>query len=301
MHGFLQTRDVDRLIRALAERQHGVVAHRQLKEMGIGRGAIEHRLACGRLHRIHRCVYAVGHRILTPDGWRMAAVLAAGPGAVLSHHSAAELWALRGMARRRHTVTVARHVRVPTIEAHHAKLPDDEVTIVRGIPVTTVPRTILDLAATRSEQEVARLINEADVKRLWDALSLWDLLARYPRRHGTRTVRRALADGPSGVPKNVFEDAFLAFVDRHALPRPEVNVWLEVGRHMYEVDCLWRRQRLIVELDGRAAHDTARAFESDRLKDRRLRVARWEPIRVTWRQLHREERELAADLQTLLS
>jgi very-short-patch-repair endonuclease len=103
------------------------------------------------------------------------------------------------------------------------------------------------------------------------------------------------------VPKNVFEDAFLAFVERHRLPRPEANVWLTVGRRMYEVDCLWRAQRLIVELDGRGAHDTARAFESDRAKDRRLRVAGWEPIRVTWRQLHREERELAADLATLLS
>jgi very-short-patch-repair endonuclease/predicted transcriptional regulator of viral defense system len=301
MHGFLQVRGPDELIAELADRQHGVVAHRQLRGLGIGRGTIEHRLQCGRLHRVHRGVYAVGHRILTPDGWRMAAVLAAGPGAVLSHHSAAELWGLRWMARRLHTVTVARHVRVPAIETHLARLPEDEVTTVRGIPVTTVPRTILDLAATSPEREVTRLINEADVKQLWDALSLPDLLARYPRRAGTRTVRRALADRPTGVPKNTFEDAFLDFLERHRLPRPEVNVWLTVGKHLYEADCLWRRQRVIVELDGRAAHDTARAFESDRAKDRRLRVAGWDPIRVTWRQLHREERELARDLEKLLS
>src|SRR5437762_8927214 len=93
MHGFLPTR-VDEVIADLAERQHGVVAHRQLRGLGMGRGAIEHRLRELRLHRIHRGVYAVGHRILTPDGWCMAAVLAAGPGAVLSHYSAAELWAL---------------------------------------------------------------------------------------------------------------------------------------------------------------------------------------------------------------
>src|SRR3954454_21738648 len=299
MHGFLPTR-VDELIAHLAGRQHGVVAHRQLRGLGIERGAIEHRLKRGRLHRIHRGVYSVGHRILTDDGWRMAAVLAAGPGAVLSHHSAAELWALRWMARRLHSVTVARHVRVPTIEAHHVTLPADEITTVRGIPVTTVPRTILDLAATSREAEVARLINEAEVKQLWDELSLWDLLARSPRRAGTKTLRRVLADRPAGVPKNVFEDAFLAFVGRYGLPRPEVNVWLAVGDHMYEVDCLWRRERVAVELDGRGAHGTAHAFEHDRLKQRRLTVAGWQPIRVTWRQLDREGLELARDLDALI-
>jgi len=297
----LHADEIDRVIADLAERQHGVVAVRQLLAIGIGRKAVGSRLKRGRLHRIHRGAYAVGHRVLTPDGWRMAAVLAAGDDAVLNRYSAVGLWGLRGTAGRRHSVTVPRQVALPGVETHRARLPDDEIRVVRGIRVTSVPRTILDLAATRSEQEVARLINEADVKRLWDTLSLWDLLARYPRRAGTRTVRRVLADRPTGVPKNVFEDAFLAFVDKHGLPRPEVNVWLQVGRHLYEVDCLWRRQRLIVELDGRSAHDTARAFESDRLKDRRLRVARWQPIRVTWRQLHREERELAGDLEALLS
>ena len=97
----------------------------------------------------------------------------------------------------------------------------------------------------------------------------------------------------------MFEDAFLAFIDRHDLPRPETNVWLKVGKKWHEVDCLWREKRLIVELDGRAAHDTARAFESDRAKDRRLCVAGWDPIRVTWRQLHHDEPELARDLAEL--
>lgn len=301
MHGFLPTRGPDELIADLADGQHGVVAHRQLRELGIGRGAIEHRLRLRRLHRIHRGVYAVGHRILTPDGWRMAAVLAAGPDAVLSHHSAAELWGLRWMAQRRHTVTLARQIELPGVETHRARLPEDEIGLVRGIPVTSVPRTILDLAATCSHQEIARLVNEADVQRLWDALSLWDLLARYPRRAGTKTVRRVLADRPTGVPRNLFEDAFLAFIDKHRLPRPEVDVWITVGKHTYEVDCLWRRQRLIVELDGCGAHETARAFERDRVRDRRLRVAGWNPIRVTWRELHHEEKELALDLAALLS
>ena len=99
----------------------------------------------------------------------------------------------------------------------------------------------------------------------------------------------------------MLEDAFLAFINTHNLPRPETNVWLKAGPKRYEVDCLWRAQRLIVELDGRAAHDTARAFERDREKDRRLRVARWNSIRVTWLQLQHEAAELAADVGALLS
>jgi predicted transcriptional regulator of viral defense system len=300
MEGKLTAHEVDRRIAELAERQHGVVALRQLIAIGVTVKAVESRLSRGRLHRLHRGAYAVGHRVLGPDGWRMAAVLAAGPDAVLSHHSAAELWGLRQSARRRHQVTVGRRVRLPDIETHQANLPADEITTVRGIPGTTVPRTILDLAATRPESEVARLINEAEMKELWDELSLWDLLARYPRRAGTKAIRRVLADRPVGVPKNVFEDAFLAFVGRYGLPRPEVNVWLTVGEHMYEVDCLWRRERVAVELDGRGPHGTARAFEHDRLKQRRLTVAGWQPIRVTWRQLHREQAELARDLDALI-
>jgi predicted transcriptional regulator of viral defense system len=121
----------------------------------------------------------------------MAAVLGAGPDAVLSHYSAAELWGLRQAARRKYDVTVARRVRLPNIDSHEAILPADEITTVRGIPVTIVPRTILDLAAEVPQREVARLIHEADVKRLWSTLSLWDLLARYPRRAGTKNVRAA--------------------------------------------------------------------------------------------------------------
>jgi Transcriptional regulator, AbiEi antitoxin len=300
MHGFLPTRGDDELIADLAKRQHGVVAHRQLRGRGIGRGAIEHRLRCGRIHRIHRGVYAVGHCVLGPDGHRMAAVLAAGPDAVLSGYSAAELWGLRVSSRPRHEVTVPRDVRLPSVDCHHARLPDDEITTVRGIPVTIVPRTILDLAAKRPQREVARLIHEAEVKRLWDTLSLWDLLARYPGRAGTRVIRAALAERDHGVPRNVFEDAFLAFIDRYGLPRPETNVWLQVGKRSYEIDCLWREKHLVVELDGRGAHDTARAFENDREKDRRLRVAGWDPIRVTWRMLEEQPSQLAEDLGGLL-
>jgi hypothetical protein len=146
------------------------------------------------------------------------------------------------------------------------------------------------------------MVHEAEVLRLTDRLSLTDLLARYPRRPGTPAVRAILADRSfgAGVPRSVLEEAFDDFVERSGLPRPERNVYLTINGRLYEIDRLCRRESLAVELDGRAAHDTAKAYEADRVKDRRLSVAGWRPLRVTWRQLQREELQLRLDLETLL-
>src|SRR3712207_6216201 len=154
----LRFREVDRRIAALAHRQHGVVARRQLAEVGLGRGAIDHRLGCGRLLVVHRGVYAVGYRRMTRQARWMAAVLAAGPGAVLSHRAAAALWQIRrpdGIEVTRESKGRSR----PGITVHTAPLPPDEVTEVDGIPTTTVPRTLLDLAAVVSEREFTRAAN----------------------------------------------------------------------------------------------------------------------------------------------
>jgi very-short-patch-repair endonuclease len=301
MEGKVRPDEIDRLIAELAGRQHGVVALRQLVELGVTRKAIEFRLKCGRLHRVYRGVYAVGHRVLTDDGWRMAAVLAAGSRAVVSHLDAAAIHGLLRSSRAITEVTLPyRRNPSPGIRGHYALLPDDEITTVRGIPVTTVPRTILDLAAVRRREDVEGALHESEVRRLTDPLSLYDLLERYPRRQGTRLVRAILAARQT-VPKNVFERAFAAFLHRYRLPRPETNVWLTIGDRTYEIDCLWRAQRVAVELDGRAVHDTPRAFERDRVKDRRLTVAGWRPLRVTWNHLHRGEPQLAGDLRLLLA
>jgi hypothetical protein len=287
----------------LAERQHGTVARWQLFRLGFGRGAIDALIRRGWLHPVHRGVYAVGHRVLTADGHRMAAVLSCGPRAVLSHRDAAAAWGLRHHAGSRFEVTLPfRRKPTPGIRAHYARLPGDEVTRVRGIPVTIVPRTILDAAASEPRRVVERLIHEAEVNRLTDRLSLPDLLARYPGRAGTPLVRAILEDRSfgAGVPKDVFTTAFLDFLDEYDLPHPELNVHLSIGEHLHEIDCLYREQRVAIELDGRAVHDTARAYEADRSKDRRLAVAELRPLRVTWRQLHRERGELAADLRSVL-
>jgi very-short-patch-repair endonuclease len=282
-----------------------VVSRAQLIELGLSARAIGHRIECGRLHPIHRGVYAVGHLAVSLRGRWMAAVLAGGEEAVLSHRSAAALWGMRRWGGGRVEVTVPRsHGRSRRgIQWHRGALPADEITVEDGIPVTTVPRTIFDLAGVRPRREVERAIEEAEFRRLTDPLSLHDLLARYPRRRGSRTIREILAVGRigEGITRSDLEELFVAFVERTGLPRPQFNVPLEVGGLFVEPDCLWRRERVIVELDSRRAHATAAAFESDRARDRRLQAAGWHVVRVTWRQLHDQPAAIAEDLRRLLA
>jgi very-short-patch-repair endonuclease len=233
----------------------------------------------------------------------MAAALAGGPHAVLSHLAAASVWDLRPWGGGRTDVTVDRYLKGrPAIRFHHSHVPTDERAVVRGIPVTTVPRTIFDLAAVRERRDVERAIEEAEYRRLTDPLSLEALLARYPRRRGSRTIRAILAAGRigSGIARSELEERFLAFVQEVRLPAPRTNVPLNIAGHFIEADCVWRPQRLVVELDGHAAHRSVRAFERDRARDRALQAAGWQVVRVTWRQLQREREQLAADLGRLL-
>jgi very-short-patch-repair endonuclease len=222
---------------------------------------------------------------------------------VLSHRSAAQLWGLQRGSSRAIEVTRAGGWRaVDGIVAHRSALPDDERTVVDGIPVTTVPRTILDLAAVASRRQVERVLNESEVRGLTDPMSIPDLLARYPRRRGTVVLRELLDEGAEvgGVTGNDFEEAFVSLLDAHGLPRPRFNADISVSGRFVSVDCLWQRARLIVELDGRAVHGTRRAFESDRERDRLLTVSGWRIIRVTWRQLRDDGARVAVDLRTAL-
>jgi hypothetical protein len=158
---------VDRAIGALAERQHGVVSRRQLLELGVDRGAIVHRLKLARLRPVHRGIYTIGHRLLTQHGRWMAAVLAYGPHAVLSHRAAAALWGMRGGTRVEVTVPSGLQGR-DGIQVYRAKLPADERTTHRGIPTTTVPRTLLDLSAVVTKRHLRGALREAEHLRLSD-------------------------------------------------------------------------------------------------------------------------------------
>jgi len=147
-------------------------------------------------------------------------------------------------------------------------------------------------------------MRESERLRLYDALSLPTLHARYPRHRGNAVIRECLnrlRDMPPGVSREELEARFLAFLDAGELPRPHLSAWLTIGSRRYQVDCLWPEQRVIVELDGYATHGTRRAFESDRERDRKLAVAGFRSIRVTWRQLHDGRQAVAADLRRLLA
>jgi hypothetical protein len=291
--------DLDEAIARLARRQHGRIARRQLLALGLGSDAIKYRLARSRLHEEYRGVYALGHDAPTREGRWMAAVLAGGPGAVLSYRSAAALWGIRPTGASPIDVTTPRG-QYPRrgIQFHRTSLPEDEVTLKDGIPVTTVPRALFDLAAVLRPRQLERALNEAEVLRLWDGLSLLDLLRRYPRRHGSRTVRAVLGAREAGatLTRSELEVLFLEFVDWARLPHPQTNVTVEG----FEVDCVWREARVVVELDGRSTHATLAAFERDRERDRVLLAAGWHPVRVTWRQLALTPYRLAIDLRTLL-
>jgi very-short-patch-repair endonuclease len=290
---------IDVAIAALAAGQPGVVARAELVELGLGRRAIAHRVANGRLHVVHRGVYAVGHARLSRAGRWMAAVLAAGPGAALSHRSAAALWGIRDTSRSSIEVIAPRQCRRPGIDAHRISLEADEVTTESGIRVTTVTRTLLDLAEQLTPHQLERAIHEAEYHRLTSPVSLDALLTRHLKRRGTAALRAIVDRGRLGHDRtrNDFEADFLAFLDAHALPRPRTNV-LIAG---YEVDALWLDQRLIVELDGRQAHHTTNAFERDRAKDRHLQIHGYRVVRVTWRQLYADDARLARDLSALLA
>jgi hypothetical protein len=233
----------------------------------------------------------------------MAATLAGGPGAALSHRSAAELWGILPESDRvpEVTVPVSREQRTglrwrfPPLEA-------DEIEQVDRIPVTSSARTLFDLAVVLDRHRLARAIDRAEGMELASPTSLPALLERYPRRRGAAKLRAIFNGGAIGlgVTRSELEDRFVRFTDRHNLPHPELNVWLPSDEGWVEVDCLWRAAGLIVELDGRAYHDSALAFEADRARDRALIAAGWRVIRVTWRQLTREPAALAADLRSVL-
>ncbi len=232
----------------------------------------------------------------------MAATLAYGPEAVLSHRSAGQIWGL--LPRRPSLPEVSRlgFARQRSgIRCHRSSLPPDEVDELSGIPVTSVFRTLLDLAGVLSKRELERAWNEIEVRQLTDRLSLPQLLARHPRRRGAGTLRGLLGgDAPGGITRNDFEELFVTFLDAYGLPRPAFNATLALRGRFFEPDCMWRELRLLVELDGRAAHGTARAFERDRERDRILLAEGWRSMRITWRQLRDEPGSVAADLREAL-
>jgi very-short-patch-repair endonuclease len=234
----------------------------------------------------------------------MAAPLAFGPDAVLSHRSAGQLWGLLPRSPIPPEVTRPNRARQrPFLVVHEALLPGDEIVRVRGIPVTSVPRTMFDLAGMLAQREVERAWNEMEFRGYTDRLSFPHLLERYPGRKGSVILAR-LADRrtlPVGITRNHFEEAFLALIDRHGLPRPRMNAHISLRGRFYEIDCFWEEQRVAIELDGGAAHRTTRSFHDDRERDRILTAKGFTATRITWDHLRDTPEKVAHDLRLILT
>jgi very-short-patch-repair endonuclease len=299
----LWTRPPDERIAAIAGAQNGLISWDQMRDVGIEPKSIRYRVATRRLHVIHYKVYALGHDNLTQDGKFMAAILAAGHDAKLSHEAAAALWGIRPFSSRVVDVTTRTWKRKqPGIRFHARDYHYSECTEIRGIPVTGPSRTLLDLGQVLDDDALERAFREAERLQLTDVASVADVLERYPRRRGSAAVRRisSMRELYKGVTRSELEERFRQFVRAHDLPDPEWNVRLELDGAALEVDCLWREQRVIVELDGYGYHAGLDAFERDRLRDRLLQLAGFCPIRITWRAL-RDDKSLPGQLAALLS
>ena len=290
---------IEAMCSTLADRQFGVFARWQLPPSPALTKALSYRARTGRLVVVHFGVYAYGHRCLTANGHRMAAVLAFGPTAVLSHRSAGAMWELLSTRQRRADVTVPGTSRVsrPRIHVHRTRdLPAVEITSVDGVPITSVARTIGDLASVLGRRSLERVIEQAYRSALLDLVAVRQVISRHPSRRGVGLLR-TLIDEYSAPPltRSELEKLFLELVAAAGLPAPLVNHRVAGC----EVDVFWPQWRLVVELDSRAFHSDPRMFESDPIRDARLQRARCRVLRVTWRRLTRQPRALLADIRAL--
>jgi hypothetical protein len=277
----ITTLPIDGRVAWVAARQHGTVGHDQLLAVGLSPGGVRRRVAAGWLHRKHRGVFAVGHPQLTDRGRFAAAVLAGGAGAVLSHRSAAALWGLMAESEMLDiTVPGRRRAPQPGIALHTGRLFPDAVTRVDGIPTTSLARTLLDLAEVVTVPELVACIDKTG-NRLRPGL-MSSMMNAHRGRRGLKPLRLALLiTRPQDVlTRSELERRALRLIAAAGLPEPEVNVRL----YRYEVDLLWRAQRLVVELDGRRWHDTP-ARDRDYRRDVNLLCSGYSVMRLTWRQV----------------
>jgi very-short-patch-repair endonuclease len=283
----------------LAAGQHGVVGRSQLLELGMRPGAIDTWVARERLHVVHRSVYAIGHEPLTARGRLMAAVLASGPGAVASHRTAAWLWGLLPDVRSVIDVTVSVRRRGRAgIAIHQSTLADQDRSRADGIPVTAVPRTLLDVAEVVNPRLLERAIDAAERSRRFDLTALDELIARSHGRHGLKRLREGLgAHRPPTVSRSELERRFMELLAAADLPLPSQNANL----HGYEVDAVWEQHKLIVELDGYEFHRTRSAFERDRERDAALQALGWRVLRFSWRQVIDDPASVVAALRPTLT
>ena len=260
-----------------------MVSRSQLLALGLSRGAVEHWLSVGRLQLLFRGVYSVGHTALRAEGRRLAAVLACGPGAVLSHRSAASHWGLLRTDQTRIDVTAPRGRHgAPGIRLHRSRSPDaQDTTHHEGIPITSVSRTLLDLAATARPSELERALAQAERLQLYDHRATEGTIARANGHRGTQILAQATSRTPKWT-QNEWEAEFLDLIREAGLPEPETNDALYVPDYGHcEPDYHWPQHRVIVETDGFETHGTRHAFRNDRAKDAALTAYGYRVLRFT--------------------
>lgn len=273
-----------------AERQEGVVNEAQLRDLGLDRFAVRRWVAAGRLHREYPGVYSVGHRALTRKGKLIAALLYCGEGAALCHRSAAHWWALIERPPAKIHVC-SRHRRAPShdLVLHRPRVLDR--VLHHQLPVTPVARTLLDLATEASVRELRKALAEAEFRGVLDLEQVQSLIGRG--RPGSARLRAALeAHLPAlAQTETPLEDEFLLLCERFGLPLPEPNVWIGP----YRVDAFWREERVVVELDSRAAHTSEARRLTDHERDLRLREQGYVIRRYSWHQVFTKPAQVAAD------
>jgi very-short-patch-repair endonuclease len=290
---------LDERMRLLASRQHGVVSRRQLLDAGFGPRAIDRRVESGVLRRLHRGVYLVGP-LAPPLAGEMAATLVCGDHAWLSHPTAGHLWSLTPYLpkpRLIHVTVTRGDPRRRGVRAHRTRhLPKDETTTFKGIPITTPARTLLDLAPRLNPRQLERSLAEGIRTNRLRPSTLTPLLARHPGRPGVPALRRLLESGDPAFTRREAEERFLALVREAELPPPEANASLGP----YEIDFLWRDERLAVEIDSWTFHGDRHAFEADRRRDADLASWGFRVIRVTWRQMEETPTAVVARLASAM-
>lgn len=284
----------------LARKQHGVVSYSQLRELGLSKGHIARAEGAGRLQRIHWGVYALGHTALSDHGRATAALLVFPGTAVLSHGSAGWLWGLLPTAPREPEVTVAaRGNRRRGLQVHRVwSLSEEERTTYEGLPVTSVARTLVDLAGTSSVRGLSRVVDRARRRGKLDIAAIDQILER---RHGGFVTER-LHEVLRLYRQPVFDRAhsellFLDAIHDLGLPAPRINTWEEGC----EIDAYWEAERFAVEVEGWETHGGREAFEKDCLRQEDLKLAGIDSIRITARRIEQEPRAVAKRLKLLLA
>ncbi|MFN8160971.1 MAG: type IV toxin-antitoxin system AbiEi family antitoxin domain-containing protein [Solirubrobacterales bacterium] len=291
---------------SLAKRQHGVVSRRQLLELGLDSAAIVHRVATGRLHRVHRGVYAVGRPELSREGRWMAAVLRCGAGAVLSHGSAAEAWGFAPGAGRTRTgrerievsVDAGRGPRAPGIRVHRRRrLPGEHLRTLSGVPLTSPLLTLVDISARLSLSRLERAVGEADKLGLLSSAALRSSLGRFQGRPGVARLCRLLDRDTFAVTDSELERRFLAILRDANLPAPETGRVL----NGFRVDFFWADLGLVVETDGLRYHRTPAQQARDRIRDQAHTRAGLTALRFTHAQVFGEPGRVVSTIAEVMA